>query len=153
VKPLLLLDVDGVLSPLVGGGGPEWFAHPGRWGTVLLNRNHATWLHGLRTQFDLVWATSREDDANADVGAPLGLPVLPVIEFSAAWDSERTWKLQAVTHYVGHRPFAWLDDEIHDDAHAWAAQHPAPVLLPAVDARVGFTAAHRDQLSAFAARL
>ena len=81
-KPLLLLDVDGVLIPYAAPEQPIGFLPymlPGEW--VWLSPRHGEWLRPLHDQFQLVWATGWEHHANHLIGPILGLPPLPVIEF------------------------------------------------------------------------
>jgi hypothetical protein len=51
-------------------------------------------------------------EANTHVGPAIGLPELPVIEFSPD-DLNRggSWKWAAVAEYADGRPLAWLDDD------------------------------------------
>jgi hypothetical protein len=50
-------------------------------------------------------------------------------------------------------PLAWIDDELAADAFVWAAKRDAaasPTLLVKTAPHVGVTAAHVEQLAAFA---
>ncbi|MFC7467145.1 hypothetical protein ACFQVA_05280 [Actinomadura keratinilytica] len=95
MKPLLFLDVDGPLNPygaLSAPAPPEGF-HPHRmrpagWSwpeplTVLLDPDHGTRLRALQRHYELVWATTWEDEANAWIAPVLGLPPLPYVDFPA----------------------------------------------------------------------
>ena len=156
VRPVLAVDVDGMLFPTAARRLPSGFqVHSGPWDNVALHPDHGRWLRDLSTDFDLVWASMREDEANQVVAPALGLPDLPVIRFSAAYDTLTTYKWADVSAYAGRRPLCWLDDEFRADAAGLAARRAGlglPTLLLAVDPAVGFTAGLRDQASAFARR-
>lgn len=117
---------------------------------VLLSTRHGAWLTGLAAAFDLVWATSWEEDADRLIAERVGLPRgLPVIRFDA---SRTGWmdKLPDVIRFVGDRPSAWLDDDPGPGAHSWAAARSVPTLLVQPDHRIGLTEAHIDTLRTFA---
>jgi hypothetical protein len=157
VRPFLLIDVDGVLNPL--GLGPEGRVPPGFEAhdldglRVMLAREHGIWLTDLAEDFDLVWATSWENDADrliADlVGLPRGLPVITFESPQTGW----TTKLPDVVRFVGDRPVAWADDALGPEEHAWARTRRVPTLLVQPDHRVGLTPSHIEQLRSFAAGL
>lgn len=84
-RPLLLLDVDGVLNPFASPTCPPGYREhdffPDDDPPVRLNESHASWLPLLATRFDLAWATGWEDEANTYLSPLFGLPRLPVIRF------------------------------------------------------------------------
>ncbi|MFD9691264.1 HAD domain-containing protein [Kitasatospora sp. NPDC059088] len=175
---MLLLDVDGPLNPDAAKPHrrpegyrthrlltPRWAAHERRrlalWGMphkapkplrVWLNPEHGPALAAL--PFELVWATTWEEEANSFIGPLLGLPELPYI----AWSEPRPepaggvfWKTPEVVAWARGRPFAWVDDNITDADRAWvAAHHPGPALLHHVDPKVGLTADDFGRLAAWA---
>ena len=75
------------------------------------------------------------------VGAALGLPSLPVIEFAGPFsDSGPDWKYPAVARFAYGRPLAWVDDdfELRPDAKArFLTRRDPPTLLVPVDPRWG----------------
>jgi hypothetical protein len=146
LRPLLLIDVDGVLNPFVAGGVvPDGFDEYRIDGMrVLLAARHGDWLRSLAVDFELVWASTWEADANRHIGAVLELPPLPHIAFGAAeaWDQSWTRKLPAVGAFAGDRPLAWIDDRFGADERRWADDRSArsiPTLLVQTDGTVGFT--------------
>ncbi len=60
-KPLLFLDVDGVLNPVCPHPGAGFDAHTLLGYTVLLSARHGSWLRELAGTYELVWATTWEN--------------------------------------------------------------------------------------------
>lgn len=82
-RPLLYLDVDGVLNPLAPSDPARFVRHETGGPAVRLFPEHGEWLRELSARYELVWATTWEHLANEHLGPLLGLPELPVVEFSA----------------------------------------------------------------------
>jgi HAD domain in Swiss Army Knife RNA repair proteins len=156
--PLLLLDVDGVLS--LFGFAPDR-RPPGRMLLVdglphHLSIDAGRLAAGLAQSFELVWCTGWEDRADDHLPAALGLPRgLDHISFDATpGDGARHWKLAAIDAYAGpQRPLAWVDDGHDDSCRAWAAARSGPTLLVATDPAVGLTAEHARSLEHWAVDL
>ncbi len=130
-RPWLLIDVDGVLNPLVVADGFDiheltpigWTRPPLH---VQLTPRHGEWINALTDVFDLAWATTWEDSANLLIGPIVGLPELPVVHF--AFDApRRIWgicaKTPGVAEWVGKRPFVWMDDDISDLDRTWLTEY------------------------------
>jgi hypothetical protein len=154
-RPLLLIDVDGVISlfRFAPSDPPE-----GRFELVdgvahFLSAGAGEHLRTLADTFELVWCTGWEEKANEYLPFALGLPApLPFLSFDRDVGRSNThWKLAAIDRYAGPaRALAWIDDA-HDAACTdWAAARPAPTLLVGTEAAVGITAAHVGELSAWA---
>jgi hypothetical protein len=153
--PLLLVDVDGVVSlfgfdhtspppgfPVAVDGTPHWLSDGA--GARLLR---------LARTFECVWCTGWEERAEEHLPYFLGLP--------GGWDHLRFdmprkqisvhWKLAAVQERAGlSRAVAWIDDDHSDECRAWAATRQAPTLLVATDPAVGITDDHVAELEAWA---
>jgi hypothetical protein len=155
LRPLLLVDVDGVLNPWLAVGCPPGFREysffPGE--RVLLSEGHGALLRELADSFVLVWATAWEHRANRLICPIIALPELPVIEFPLAGTDYFFRKLPAVIESVGNRPVAWIDDEHHPAHHAWARDRGVPTLIVDIDPAQGLTAAVAAELAAWAATL
>ncbi|WP_053756840.1 MULTISPECIES: hypothetical protein [Streptomyces] len=181
VRPVLLVDVDGPLNPYAAKPyrrpegyethrmmTPRWEAAERRrlaeWGLpnrpvkplrVWLNPNHGPALTAL--PFDLVWATTWEEEADEFIAPVLGLPTLPYIP----WPSPRPepaggvfWKTPEIVAWAKCRPFAWVDDEISEADHAWVQEHHhGPALLHRVDPRRGLEPDDFAALTAWAMRI
>lgn len=156
MKPLLFVDVDGVLSlfsspheppPL----RPDTYFHCEQGIGHLIALDNCRRLVSLQDAYELVWATGWEDKANGDLYRIAGLPApLPVVRFDKGkgkYDHQAHWKLGALEDHAGNRAMAWIDDA-HDDAcREWAAARPAPTLLVEVEPSVGLDDAALAQLA------
>jgi len=159
VRPLLLVDVDGVIS-LFG------FDHalPPTGGRFVLVDGIAHFLSGtagahlrrLEPAFELAWCTGWEEKANDYLPAALGLAgPLAHVEFERDGKPARAhWKLGAIDRHVDpSRPVAWIDDA-HDEAcRSWAAARMAPTLLVTTDPAVGITELEVNRLLVWAGGL
>lgn len=155
-KPLLGLDVDGVLNAF---GDPfELPSHTemhvgGYW--VLLNiEEHPRWITELKDHFDIVWATMWTHKANEYIAPVLGIGPFPVIDHNQILDSVDSrmldgidsFKIATIDPYIGNRPFAWIDDDISHAAKEWASERDAPTKLVRPDPMLGMQREHIDQL-------
>ena len=109
--------------------------------------------------YELAWATAWEDHANLLLAPALGLAALPVVRFADPAPDEvgsrfagRTWKLASVQRFGADRPLAWIDDDLHPDAYAWAAKRLVPTKLITTDPGRGITDRDIRALLAFARR-
>jgi hypothetical protein len=157
-KPLLLIDVDGVIS--LFGFDParppagcfqmvDGIAH-------FLSATAGEHLRQLSDEFELAWCTGWDEKANEYLPLALGLPAeLPLVIFD---DSDRPpsahWKVAGITAWVPpSRPLAWVDDAHDHRCHAWAAERTAPTLLVTTDPAAGLTEEHVTELLAWAGQL
>jgi hypothetical protein len=154
-RPLLLLDIDGVIS--LFGFDPA--RRPsGRFIAVdgiphFLSADAAEHVLALAADYELVWCSGWEEKADEHLPLALGLPSrLPHLAFALeAAGRRRHWKLDAIDGFAGpHRPLAWVDDAHDETCQAWATARAAPTLLVATDPATGLTADHRAQLIAWA---
>jgi hypothetical protein len=119
-RPLIAIDVDGVLNPdnMSNGRARQLgyrLSKPLRADHMLRtfwNREHGARLRRLAADHDaeLVWATYWNEMANDYARREIGLPVLPVIHFGPE-TLTTVWKYPAVLDYAAHRPLVWFDDE------------------------------------------
>jgi hypothetical protein len=149
-KPVLLIDIDGVLSLF---GFPSDSRPPGTWINVdgvvhLISATASEHLHRLEALYELVWCSGWEEKANEHLVHTLRLAgPLPFLTFSPASEGAnppseaRHWKLAAIEAHAGERPLAWIDDAHDDGCRAWAAAREAPTLLVATDPALGLTEA------------
>jgi hypothetical protein len=143
-KPLLLMDIDGVLSlfGFASDSRPE-----GVWINVdgivhLISATAAEHLQRLGAAYEVVWCSGWEEKANEHLVGAIGLAgPLPFLTF-APGDGGRHWKLASIEAHAADRPLAWVDDAHDDGCRAWAADRPAPTLLVTTDPAVGLTEAH-----------
>jgi len=162
-KPLLLVDVDGVISLFEFGlDNPP----PGAFHTVdgiahFISGTAGDHLLALRADFELAWCSGWEEKANEYLPRLLGLPgPLPFLTFGDPEPPNGNgagpvghWKLDAIEAYAGPRPLAWVDDALTDACRRWAARRPAPTLLVATHPSTGLGREHVLELTAWARRL
>lgn len=155
-RPVLLVDVDGVLNPWGRESLPEGFREyrlfPQEDEPVRLNAVHGRWLKELAASFDLVWATSWGDEANKLLCPRLGLDELPCVPLPATpFPAEA--KVPAIAAFVAQRPAAWIDDLMVQEAYVWAKARSVPTLLVEVDHTTGMTRHHVERLLGWSATL
>ncbi|MGY0055904.1 HAD domain-containing protein [Streptomyces sp. LZ34] len=153
-RPLLFLDIDGVLNPVLPADG--FTAYDVLDFTVLLSARHADWLRELSAVYELVWATTWEHDANRHIAPLLELPQLPVVEFTGYRARPDDPKLPVLDLFAGRkwapilrfaegRPFAWVDDVIPERLVRRARWRRDRLLFP-VDPAHGLGREHIDRL-------
>jgi hypothetical protein len=155
-KPLLFVDVDGVIS--LFGFSPSRDEAPGPFHWIdgvahCIAPETGDLLGRLAERFDLVWATGWEQKANEYLPFILKLPFreLPCLTFGghAVFGSSH-WKLDAIAAYAGSRPAAWIDDNMDDACKLWALSRDAPTLLVETQSAAGIRGEHVDELIAWA---
>jgi HAD domain in Swiss Army Knife RNA repair proteins len=166
-RPLLMVDIDGVLSLF---GVPHRDSPTGRpvvEGTLhsidgtphFLSSTAAAHLLSLAQLFDLVWASGWEERANEHLphllGVPTGLPHLrfPRMTGSPPARANAHWKLDAIDAYAVGRPLAWIDDALNPACHAWARARTAPTLLVQTEPQQGLTQREAELLAGWARAL
>ena len=154
-RPLLLVDVDGVLS-LFGPHVDRTQTTPALIEGIphLLSRRAAVLLVRLAATYDCVWCTGWEDRADGHLPHLLGLPAgWPHLVFTDRPQEAAHWKLAAIDAHAGPgRRIAWVDDAHDERCRVWARERPGPTLLVTTDPSTGLTEAHADQLEAWALR-
>jgi hypothetical protein len=148
-RPLLLIDVDGVLTPTTGALPPGFRRSDDAERPIAYHEKHGEWLRELAEHFDLVWGSSWMESANDVYATLLGLDPLPWIDFPRPHGGI-SWKLEHVQRYVGERAFAWVDDEFYEAEPAWAVERHAPTLLVPVRGSQGLTKQHFEHLRSWA---
>jgi hypothetical protein len=143
-KPLLFIDVDGVISlfgfregyGLAPGDAPFERCPPGRLHSIngvmhYISSECGARLMQLGERYELIWATGWEEAANDYLPHLLGLPGhLPFLTFDGRVAAGAAhWKVDAIAEHAGDRPLAWIDDNIDDSCRAWAEGRSAPTLI------------------------
>jgi hypothetical protein len=167
-KPLLFVDVDGVISlygfregyGLAPGNVPFSQCPPGRLHSIngvmhYISSECGTRLCRLAERYELIWATGWEETANDYLPHLLGLPgQLPYLTFDgrvAAGSAH--WKVDAIADHAGERPLAWIDDNVDEFCREWATGRQAPTLIVETLPHEGMGEEHVELLLGWAARL
>lgn len=152
LKPILYLDVDGVLNALgsnrVQG---DYVISEGTWGSAdgITRTPFGTKerVHRLMEAFDIVWATAWRGSAHPHFREHLELPdeSFPHVDYIDL-------KLTEIVKHCKERPWAWVDDDakwelgrLHE---AFGSFDNTLIIVP--DPSVGLTDEHVEQLLAFA---
>jgi hypothetical protein len=123
-RPLIAVDVDGVLSAITWNGRKRGWSWPegyqkhkalldGDPYTIALNPAHGPALLRLAagTGAELAWGTMWGDHANTVIAPRLGLPQLPVIPAAESYYGPERCKAAAILEYAEDRPVVWFDDD------------------------------------------
>lgn len=147
MKPIILLDIDGVLNPKVrrgDGDSPDPHLSDGK--VALVRR--------LATKGRIAWVSTSPADVVASLEDQLHLEVEPLRVTLAMKDSdvdEPTPKLRSVVTWLKHMEatgeadwdsVVWIDDVLGPDVHEWAHGYGKPVLLEKPEAGNGLTEEH-----------
>jgi hypothetical protein len=154
-RPLLLVDVDGVLSLF---GFDASAPPPGRPALIdgiphLLSTEAAACLRAVAPLYEPVWCTGWEERAGEHLPYLLDLPRgWPFVPLRAArgpgWGVAGHWKLAAIDAFAGReRPLAWVDDDLDSACREWAAARPGRTLLVPTDPGTGLTQAGAAELA------
>jgi hypothetical protein len=141
-KPLLFLDVDGVIDlKLLPASLPG-----GKWHHLGLVQAHlaehaAEHVRALATRYDIVWATGWEQGGSRRFRPLRGLEHdLHVLQFGLdAASGSSHWKVEEIDRAGGKRAVAWLADRIEARDRKWARRRSAPTLLVQNDPDRGIT--------------
>jgi hypothetical protein len=158
-RPLILIDVDGVLNPSFSSAVRRRLAWHDGWlqrrvhvdgltFRLFVNPAHGTMLRQLAQEkgAELAWGTTWEDDANRAVGPLLGIPELPVAPVR-----DFPHKADGIVPWTNGRPFVWFDDEPDATEACARVAGDQPHLVVAVSEYEGLTEAHVETARAWLA--
>ena len=155
-KPILFVDVDGVISLFGFPPTVEELPGPFHWVAGVAHcipPEIGPRLLRLAEAFHLVWATGWEQHANRYLPLILDLPFgeLPCLDFKgrAVWGSSH-WKLEGISDYADDLPVAWIDDNLGPECQLWAVRREQPTLLVPTHPAVGMTDEHVEELLSWA---
>ncbi|SCG55237.1 HAD domain-containing protein [Micromonospora zamorensis] len=151
-RPLLLLDIDGVLNPYGSPQPPAGYTEhrlfPGE-EPVRVNPVHGTWITEASAVLDIAWATSWNDEANQLLAPLLHITPLPVVTMPCT-PFHPSEKIPLIAAYAQQRPATWIDDLHSPEAHVWAARRTSPTLLITTDPAIGLTRDSIDRVITWA---
>jgi hypothetical protein len=147
MKPLILLDIDGVLNPKLRPGS-------GTTPDPQLSDAKVALVRRLATKGRIAWASTWSADFMARLEEQLELEVEPLrvtITPRPEDGNEPTPKLRSVARWLDRMEAAgeadwdsvvWIDDVLGADVHEWAHNLGKPVLLEKPDPATGLSEAH-----------
>jgi hypothetical protein len=137
VRPLLLLDVDGVVNvPGCRDGEMHEIELEEIVVVVSFPKGIRRRLALLDERYEIAWLSSWGRFARERLGPLLGFG------WPSAWDpvlgETQESKVRVVRQHAGEeRAFAWVDDLRFPDADLWLAQRTGPSFLPLVEPTIG----------------
>lgn len=161
-RPLLLLDVDGVLNAINHSQNVKLYdirtieTFQGFRVKIRMRRELTDWIFELTEYYVPVWCTMWNHDANLFLAPLLELPDLPVIEcsYSSKGRPDKCHdKITAIEEQVSDRALAWLDDEISHKDLDWAYlrnEKVAPTKFIKITETEGMQRFHVDRLMKWA---
>ncbi|MBK8294371.1 MAG: hypothetical protein IPK93_06220 [Solirubrobacterales bacterium] len=163
-KPLLAVDVDGVISLF---GFDETPSGPGYRFELIDGTPHVISVEAgprldrLSTTFELVWATGWQDRANDHLPTITGIGPLPVIEFDRSGPvperfGSAHWKLAPLDAYAENRAIAWIDDSFDESCLEWARERESlghPTLLVPTEPQIGLEEAQVEAMEMWVATI
>jgi hypothetical protein len=155
MKPLILLDIDGVLNPLTttaqGGEDPA----------LILSNQKLALVRRLSFCGRVAWVSTWPGRLTSAMESQLKLSVEPLrvtLVLRPNDSLEATPKLRSVRRWLARMEaleqmdwdsVVWIDDVLGPDAKEWARGHSQPVLLKKPVAADGLTSAHVEAVEAF----
>ena len=148
LRPIILLDIDGVLNPVVRPAGAG--ARPRLW----LPEATASLVRRLAQCGRIAWVSTWPADQTATLESQLELDVAPLrvtLTLRAEDSDEPTPKLRSVRRWLKRMELAgeadwdavvWIDDVLGPDARDWASNHTQPVLLERPGPAQGMSEVH-----------
>lgn len=158
MKPIILLDVNGVLNPQ-----PESDGQSDNAGPHLSDLKRAL-VGRLAAKGRIAWVSTSPSDVLDSLEAQLELEAKPLrvpIEPEPGDDDQQTPKLGLIARWLGSMEaegksdwdgVVWIDDQLGPDVHDWARHYALPVLLEKPHPVEGLTEAHVVAVQVFITR-
>lgn len=159
MRPVILLDIDGVLDPAVRPKAP------GENPVLFLSDSRLNLVRRLAQCGLIAWASTWPASQTAALEGqlqlgkePLRVPLPPTM---LAQSHSSTPKLPLVNRWLARMEVigdadwdsvVWIDDMLNSDAYSWAQQHALPVQLIRPLAATGLTVADVELVEQFAAQ-
>lgn len=128
MKPLILLDIDGVISPLGQVYNPILIQHP--YGTWAIPEHIILWLFKNYENYEIVWASTWEEESNF-INRDLGIKDFNFIEFT---ENNSIWfKFDSIKNFVSgqkNRTIILIDDETPTKTSDWCSNNLINCIKP-----------------------
>lgn len=148
-RPVLLLDIDGVLN-LYGradcpAGYQQVILFPDDPEPAMVSTLHGQWLREAARQYELTWASAWGHQANELLGPLLHLDPMPFVSMPPAPFAPEL-KVPAIDAHLCGRPAAWIDDVFPAGTREWAEHRQQSTLLIQTDPTEGLQRRHIDEV-------
>ena len=122
-RPVLLLDVDGVINVFQCSSARETLVAP-HLPLLKLLPGLQDWLARLDQAYYLVWCSHPDALAQIDAVNAWGIGPRPLIEPAPAEAAQSDWRAAAVRRTFANwpGPLAWVEDGFTPAVHEWAAE-------------------------------
>jgi hypothetical protein len=146
-RPLLFLDVDGVLNPDIPQVECDSLSSDSSFSIVNVPKGTKDHLAKLQKHFEIIWATAWLGDAHSFFREHLDLP-----QDSWPYLDYKHLKLIEIIRFAKDRPWAWVDDDANAELRAlgdnFRDMPNSLIIVPKRD--IGLTDEHVEELLEFA---
>lgn len=152
VRPLLLLDVEAVLTPFDVDQSRPGFVPVGLYPDeeiVSINPQHGIWVDELAARYEIVWASSWNDEANRLFAPLLDIDPMAMLALPDGSAPGPDPALDVVARFVRGSAACWIDDSHSPARHGWAEEREEPTLLLTATSATGLTRDLVDAALAF----
>lgn len=154
-NPAILLDIDGVISPMGAVDGLKRRSRQVAYSNFAVTDEVASFFAELSHDgVDIIWASTWEDECVV-LGDELGIRNSGYIAFGGMHRGNNWFKENAAKKFITdnkHRKIAWLDDETPDHLISWAKSSHSDIFAEQVEPMKGVNSDLMTRLEDFLKR-